>query len=234
MRKFYISFITLLLFLPTLQARAQSIDILWQGEAYTPPFYEGRTLWSSQSRVTLFAIPQGLGNASTLTYKWTKNGTVLGNISGVGRNTLSFTDSVVSKPQIIKVDIIGADKSTLATASINITPVRPSLLVYENNPLYGFMFNKETSGVYKLIAKEITFSAFPLFFSVNDRSNSRISYEWRTNSGGVETKNTVTYRAPEDSKGSSNISLRATSKNEILQTADKKFLIEFGNQNNGI
>ena len=47
---------------------AQSVDLLWQGETYVPPFYKGKSLWSDQSRITLFAIPQGLGNPANLNY----------------------------------------------------------------------------------------------------------------------------------------------------------------------
>src|SRR3990167_10337236 len=99
MRKFYWTLTTILLTLPILHLQAEEVDLLWQGNSYVPPFYEGRTLWSSQSRITFLAIPHGagIGNPANLTYKWTKNGTVLGNINGVGKNTLSFIDSILSK-----------------------------------------------------------------------------------------------------------------------------------------
>jgi len=108
MRKFYWILTITLLILPILHLRAQEVDILWQGETYTPPFYKGRALWSSQSRITFLAIPHGagIGNPANLTYRWTQNGTVLGNINGIGKNTLSFTDSVLSKPQTIKIDVL--------------------------------------------------------------------------------------------------------------------------------
>src|SRR3989344_2819964 len=86
-------------------AHAQSVDILWQGEVYTPPFYQGKTFWSKQSRIPLVAIPQSLGNPANLTYKWTKNGTVLGNVNGVGKNSIYFVDSILSKGKTIEVEI---------------------------------------------------------------------------------------------------------------------------------
>src|SRR3990167_742525 len=101
-----IIFLSTIYFLLTTVVLAQSVDILWQGDTYTPPFYKGKSLWSNQSRITFVAIPQGLGNPASLNYKWTKNGTVLGNINGIGKNTLSFTDSILSRPQTIRVDIL--------------------------------------------------------------------------------------------------------------------------------
>lgn len=230
MKKFYALLILLLFILPILHLKAQEVDILWQGETYAPPFYQGRGLWSKQSKINFVAIPQGLGSPTSLNYKWTKNGTVLGNINGIGRNTLSFFDNILSKPQTIKVEIISGQNTVLAEASVTVTPISPILAVYENNPLYGYMFHRETSGTYELKEREVTFSAFPFFFSISDRADSIISYEWRTNVGEAETTNSVTYRSPDNAAGSSAVQARATNKDQITQDTDKNFLIEFGNQ----
>jgi len=216
------------LFLASTTTHAQSVDLLWQGETYTPPFYKGKSLWSNQSRITFFAMTNGLGNPANLSYKWTKNGTVLGNINGVGKNTLSFTDSILSRPQTIKVEILSEQKTVLASASIFVTPTPSVLAVYENNPLYGFMFHKEIVKEHKLQDKEITFTAFPLFFSALNRIDNSVEYEWRTNVGDRENKNSVTYRAPDDAVGASQIQVSVSNKEKILQSSNKSFLIEFG------
>lgn len=231
MRKFYVFLVTMLFVLPILHAQAQEVDILWRGDTYVPPFYKGKALWSSQSRITFLAIPHGagIGNPANLTYKWTKNGTVLGNINGIGKNTMAFTDSILSRSQIIKVDVLSSDQgTTLASASVTITPISPTLAIYENNPLYGFMFHKETGDTYKLQEKEITFTAFPFFFSALNRLDGAINYEWRTNAGEAETKNSVTYRIPDNTTGSSQISVSSSNKDKIMQSSDKSFLIQFG------
>jgi len=232
MKKFCILLVTFLLISPILYAQAQEVDLLWQGNSYVPPFYEGRTLWSSQSRITFLAIPHGagIGNPANLTYKWTKNGTVLGNINGVGKNTLSFIDSILSKPQTIKIDVFSGPDVVLASASVTVTPISPMLVIYENNPLYGFMFHQETGEIHKLQDQEVTFTAFPLFFSTLNRGGDTVGYEWRTNIGGkAETGNSVTYRAPDDAAGSSEISVRASNKDKILQSSHKSFFIQFEN-----
>lgn len=220
--------LTFCFLLPT-SINAQSVDILWQGETYVPPFYKGRNLWSSQSGIRFVAISQGLGNAANLNYKWTKNGTVLGNISGVGKNTLSFSDSILSKPQTIKVDIMSNQDKVLATASTFVTPISPTLAVYENNPLYGFMFHREVSGTHKLKEREVTFAAFPFFFDIVNRQDGVVSYEWHTNVGNVETGNMVTYRTPDNTSGSSEVQVRISNTEKILQDANKSFLVEFEN-----
>ena len=231
MKKLYhILLVLFLLILPVLNLQAQSVDLLWQGETYVSPFYKGRALWSGQSKVTLLAIPQGLGSPANLNYKWSRNGTILGNINGIGKNTLAFTGSVLSKRETIKIEIVSNQNAVLASESVTLTPASPILAIYENNPLYGFMFHRETSGTYELKEREVTFSAFPFFFSALDRRGSTLKYEWRTNAGGVENTNSVTYRTPDDATGSSEVRVNTSHGDKIMQNANKNFLIQFGNK----
>lgn len=218
-------------FLLSASVSAQSVDILWQGEGYAPPFYKGRTIWSHQSSITLAAIPQGLGAASNLNYQWTRNGTILGNISGIGQSSITFLDSVLSRAQTIKVEILSEEEDVLAKSSITVTPSAPNVLVYENSPLYGFMFHREVSGNFLLKDAEVTFTAFPMFFNTGSRSNPNLRYSWQTNAGETETKSSVTYRVPEGERGSSSVNLSLSNTDSILQMANKKFLVKFGEEN---
>ena len=231
MKKFYILSVFTLLVLPIFSLNAQSVDLLWQGDTYTPPFYEGASLWSSQSMITFLAVPNGLGDPANLFYIWTKDGTVLGNYNDVGKNSLSFYDTIISRPQTIKVDVLPFDESEiLASATVFVAAISPTLAIYENNPLYGFMFHRETSGTHRLEDREVTFTAFPLFFTALNRFDSTLGYEWQTNVGNVETRNSVTYRTPEDASGISSVQVRALSRDKILQSGDNSFLVEFGSR----
>lgn len=227
MRKAFLLFI-LLLSIPAV-SQAQSVDILWQSETYAPPFYKGRSLWTTQSRIIFVAIPQGLGNPANLNYKWTRNGTVLGDISGVGRNSLSFTDSILSRPQSIMVEIISSNDTVLASSTVAVAPIAPTLAIYENNPLYGFMFHKEIGEGLRLQAREIAFTAFPFFFSTPSRTHSSMTYEWRTNTGVTDNGNSVTYRTQDDAAGAAGVRVRAGSASAITQSVDRNFSIQFEN-----
>lgn len=209
---------------------AQSVDLLWQGETYTPPFYKGLSLWSNQSAITLVAITRGAGNPANINYRWIRNGTVLGNVSGVGRNSLSFADSVLSRAQTVTVELVSGDEDVIAESSITLRPFSPSLAIYEDNPLYGFMFHGEVFGTYPIKGSEVTFAAFPMFFSILGRNDPALAYKWRTNTGEVETRNSVTYRVPEQSSGTAAVSSSANNLNLLIQTAKKDFLVEFGKE----
>jgi hypothetical protein len=201
-----------------------------RGHLCTPPFYSGRHLWTHGSRLTLLAIPDGsLGNASSLIYRWSQNGTVLGESSGAGKNSLSFYDSVLSLPQNISVDILTDQDTVVATNSIGIQPREVSTLLYEDNPLIGLLLNKEVDGAYDLTDKEITFSAMPMFFSVQKRSDKRMNYTWSTNSGATNSGDHITLRSPSDSSGQAQVSVNVNNTASLFQTTSKNFLVKFGN-----
>jgi hypothetical protein len=207
-----------------------SVDLLWQGGGYTAPFYKGKAMWGNQTPLSLLAIPSVGRAASSLIYKWSVNGKVLANSSGVGKNSLTIADSILGLARTVKVDVLRDQDTVLATASLSLTPSSPNVLVYELNPLYGYLFQDEISDTYKMREKEVTFAAFPFFFSTPSRSDANMEYSWRTNSGTAETKSLSTYRAPENAEGSSNVSLTVTNPVKITQSASKKFQVEFDNK----
>jgi hypothetical protein len=207
---------------------AQNVDLLWQADTYTPPFYQGKASWSAQSTIKLIAIPNGLGNPNSLNYQWIRNGTVLGRISGIGQNTINYTDSVISRPQKFEVEIVAGDERVLASASVTLSPSTPSLLVYERNPLYGYIFQKEIGAGFQMADQEVSLSAFPMFISPAVRDMPNFSYRWRSNAGEAENSNSVTYRVPEGGSGSARVNLRLTNNLLIMNDLTRDFLIQFG------
>ena len=236
MKKFFALSLLSFLILPVL-AGAQEIDLLWQGNVYTPPFYEGRPLWSKQSNITLYAIPRipGVSNRLSLEYKWTKDSVVQGNISGVGKNTFSFSDSIFGKPVEVKVEVFGSDGALLASKSTTLTPQAPRVLVYENNPLYGILFNQEVGENYQIKGSEITLTSFPMFFSILGRDSGLMNYLWTTNSGSSENSNSITYKIPDGVSGRSSITAKISNVDKPRQSLEKNFLLQFeGQSNNGL
>lgn len=214
------------LFLTPFFSHAQAVDIIWQGYGYVPPFYEGRNLWGEQSLVKFVAIPQGLGDPSRLNYQWSINNVVLGSLSGAGKNSLTYLDNVLSRTQDVKVEIVnGGD--ILTSSQISLTPNHGQAYVYEDNPLYGILFNKEVDGVYQLKEAEVSFAAVPYFFSGVSRNDSKFIYRWQTNNGGTGGASSVTYRAPEGEAGSSGISVNISRTDKLIQNAGNSFLIQF-------
>ena len=157
------------------------------------------------------------------------DGKVLGNLSGLGKNTLTLYDTILSLPRSISVSVWQNQDIELAESSVTLSPISPLVIAYEDSPLYGFLFNRAVSSMYPMRESEITLTAFPFFFSADSRLSPGVTYSWKMTGGVASNLNSVTYRSPEKN-GSASINLVARSVNNLLQTAASNFLIEFKKQ----
>jgi hypothetical protein len=169
---------------------------------------------------------------ASLYYRWTKDGIVLGSMSGVGKSSMVFVDNVLSLPLEIKVDLRdGEDGKVLGTQTIVLTPGTPRIMVVEKNPLYGYMFNRAVGSEFLLKSEEVSFAAYPLFGQVTYKDAPALTYKWTTNTGDVRSGSEVTYRVPEGASGSSSVNLKVTHSRVLVQPRDKSFVVRFDNQN---
>ncbi len=216
--------------LAPLSTFAQSVDILWEGRDYSTPFYEGGVPWGKEGAIRFVAVPQGLGDSRNLFFKWSRNGTVLGNTNGVGVSVLNLTDSIFSKPQTIGVEVLDSNQNSLAQNSLVVAPQDPSILVYEKSPLYGFMFNNEASAGVEMKDNEIVLGAFPFIFHTPSSVYERLSYTWRSGVGEDSREQLVTYRAPEGRSGQTQVNIKVKNQDSLMQEMTKGFLIKFGQE----
>ncbi len=208
------------------------VDMLWQGDTYIPPFYKGRALWTDESNATILAIPH-VSASTNLIYKWSVNGTIYGDKSGVGRNTFTITKAPLSLPEKIKVSIMTDSNTVVAEGLVTLYPGAPQLSVYEDNPLYGVLFNNAVNANITLRDKEVSFTAFPLFMNISGRNNQNLNYKWTVSgTANVQKGSRVTYRVPDGGAGGSKIDVNITNTATTFQGADKDFLVQFDNANN--
>jgi len=169
-------------------------------------------------------------SASNLIYTWKQNGTVLGDLSGYGRSTLNFTGPLLPRATIIEVDVATTDNTLLASGGVSLRSGAPEILFYENNPLYGMMYNKVIGNNYNLEGQEISLTAEPFYFSGKSSQNYDLTYNWKLNNNEVftETVNSLTLRNEADQSGTANLALEITSRGKIYQTARRALSLNFG------
>lgn len=170
----------------TINVETGDVDLLIQGNTYTPPLYKGRALFTGQSVATIVAIPNlvsgGVRRApAQLIYTWEKNNEVLQDASGYGKDTISFLGSILSQPFTVSVTVEDPNSDALAQKSITVAPQQPQVLIYENNPLYGSIFEKAILNKFYFDREEVGLTAIPYFFSVASRSDKNLSYAWFEN-----------------------------------------------------
>lgn len=211
------------------------VTITWEADTYTPPFFKGKALFSHQSTITFMAQPQIVVrgrtlNPANLIYTWSKEGTVLGNQNGYGKQTLTLTGSVISRSMKVMVDVQDPTSGATASGVIQINPIEPEVSMYVVDPLYGVQYNKVIQGTLPLDGKEVTLTAVPYFFSNAEGGSGSMSYNWSINgntiSDGLNTRTRV-FRKVGEVFGISNIGLRALQENKLLQFASYNLSIDF-------
>lgn len=211
------------------------VDILWQANTYTPPFYKGKALFTPESNVTFIALPNIIVNnkkvdSTETVYTWSVNRTVDGPNSGFGKSSYNYTGSILLRPVIIEVEAYAAANTAFKGKNMfQLKHVFPQALIYEDHPLYGILFNKALVNQYTPKGDEVELSAVPYFFSTQGR-NTSTSFKWNLNNSPLvlpDFQNSAIFRRKDNKKGSAVISLTIGNPEKILQKAVTGFNLIF-------
>ena len=213
------------------------VDLIFEAVSYTPPFYKGKNLNPKQGTVVVVAFPEIFNqNGKKLTtneivFTWEKDGVIQGNYSGLGKNYFVFTGTIPVRDVRVSVTATSIDKKITADNSINITNTSPKIIFYEENPVYGIMFNKAIKNSVRMIADEFKVKAFPYFMSVGYTQSPDLNYKWSIdgkNTLGLETdKSAMLFRQDKPGSGIANIGLKIENSNRIFQFTENRFNINF-------
>jgi len=217
-------------FSKTVTLRPAEIDLLWQSNSYTPPFYRGKALFPPQGEVVITAMPNFYSgstkiDASTLIYKWTVNDTVLEGQSGYGKNTVRVSGPLLGSGIEAEVLVTDNKRGINSEERIILNPTTPSIIFYKNNPLYGIIFEKAVNGGVAIEGEEINVLASPYHMNIQDQ----VSLEWQMNgrSASEVTGLSATFRKPAEGSGETFLSLKAENLNKMLQFAENGFNIKY-------
>ncbi len=157
------------------------IDLLWEAQTYTPPFYKGKALPTFKSLVKVTAIPRygkATSDPRTFTYVWKYNRTLTVG-QGLGRNSALVKMGYADTPLPVSVDVSLGNWSGQRSDTINGTEA--VVRFYEQAPLLGTNFNKQLSKKVTGEGNQFTLKAVPYFFSTEDFDNGSMIYTWRVN-----------------------------------------------------
>ena len=215
--------------------RPAEVTLLWQAQSYTPPFYRGKALMPYQGTVLVAAIPsftrgKSTMSAESLIYTWTEGDTVIGDSSGKGKNLFVFQGSIPMRPKTISVLVESPDRTMTAEASIDVAPVAPRLLFYEEHPRFGLL-PKALTGSFLLEGDETRIDAIPYYFETSTRAGGDMVYGWQMNYSPLESerKPFLILRRSSNAAGRTNLFLEARSADEskTFQAGEGKLTIEF-------
>ncbi|MFA6050484.1 MAG: hypothetical protein WC761_04790 [Candidatus Paceibacterota bacterium] len=220
----------------TFYVNPQSIDVVWQADTYTPPFYRGKAMFSPQTKVTLVAMPNLIDqngsqvDPGSVIYKWKKDFVVLGKNSGYGAQTLSYKGDILMQPVNIGIEASIEGGNTAATY-LDLAPTSPIVGLYEQSPIYGTLYNKEVSGTFDFgNSSEKNILVVPYFFSEKGKKTFSLAYEWSINGSIINVpsdQNTMTLRNSENLEGQSQIGVTVSNTENFLEGASGSTLINF-------
>jgi len=215
----------------------KKVVIIWESRTFTPPFYKGKSLHTSESSVILNAINLDQENPLTNTYNsytWSIDGTVKGNESGVGYSSYAYQSDLLGLEPLFKVAITGvlsakdraAGKTTgfAGESMLRVQAFPTEVMSFEKSPLLGVTFNKTVKPVYDLNASETTIVSYPLYFSLS--TSLAAVYEWYINDVRINSSvNELSFKKKKDNE-QSRLSLTVKNLNAILQTRDMTYIID--------
>ncbi len=214
------------------------IDLIWEAKTYTPPFYKGHSLASSESTITVVALPELKGSngtkisASKLIYKWSKDGKNIGSASGLGKQSFTFTSAKLFNENQVTVAISSSDGSVSASRSITISISEPRIVLYPVPALLGTLYDRAFGSSFTLEGDEIGVRATPYYFSTETNGVAQISMTWALNGKTLPTEpegNSLVTLRNGSAVGTARISVNALHPNKLLQNAQWSGSVNLGN-----
>ncbi len=209
-------------------------DLIWEADTYTPPFYKGKAVNSSNAVINITALPNFVNSsgqkisADKLIYKWTEDSKVRGNQSGYGKKTISLEGPQTNRSKRITVEVQSMDGTLKAKKIISVRSQSPQIIFYKEDPLLGTLYNTALKDEYNLIGEELRVVAVPFFFSFQNETR----YNWTMNNQSLDNnldKDKIILRRPTDQTGQSKVALKIQNLDKILQFTENDFLIKFEN-----
>jgi hypothetical protein len=222
-------------FSKTITLDPAGVDMVWEAYSYVPPFYNGKALHPMQGIFKVVAMPEFVKNgkrvsAQNLIYQWSNMVDVYQSQSGYGKSVAILNGSLLGKQENIKVLVTDPVNNLSAEGFLDVTPVNPEIVFYQNDPYYGNIFDTAITGTFNLKTDEVQVLAAPYYFT---EQGGGLQYEWLLNGQTIPNlsgSRTAIFRKPEDkTSGISKISLQITNTNRILQEADGNLTMQFQN-----
>jgi len=220
--------------------KSSSIDMIEETSGYVPPLYRGKEPFVYQNTLKIIAIPHladTKGNPidpKNLIYTWKQDSTVLGDQSGYDKQSLTITGALIARPFTIDVQVSSADGTVNGESEIGVVAAVPSVAFYQDDPLYGVLYNEAVGDSVDLLHNQLKIVSVPYGFdtgitnTVNSGAGSTgsLSFGWTVNNtphDELASSTSIILATPSGSSGSSDVGLTIQNNNQILQTATAGF-----------
>ena len=205
------------------------IDVIIEPQTRIPNWFLGRAMPSlgSQVNATVVVSEDTVINPANHVYTWRVNQNVIEGGPLRGRSSISF-ETPRGDDFILSVSVSRGDGTTIATEAKRIPSVDPTLLFYEQHPLYG---NQPfpISNSFNLISNTLTLHAEPFYLDSRVYNNPDVA-EWEINNTNTTNGTTNPYEITLQRAavfGNTNINFHVRSLQQVLQGTEDSVNISF-------
>jgi len=208
-----------------------SLDLLWQAEnSYTPPFYKGKALPSSESTLKVLALPFDFTDNDQYTYTWEYHAQVDQAASGFRKNIYHVDNRFFDKGFLIDVTATRRDGGFQATEELSLPRYDPEVYFTAYDP-FGVKQRVE-NGALVINDEYILLEAVPYYFSTNFFSRD-VLLEWEIDrvpyfsDPGDDLRYNQIFLSPADGAGSSRVEAKILHDKKLLQEAERGITVRY-------
>lgn len=207
----------------TLSIEPQDVTLVAEPISSAPPLYPGKPSVPLEGNVRIVAVAdlrdaQGKeSDPTTYSYAWTVDGTQIADASGVGKDSIIVASPLEYRDRQVSVVVMSADGNLIGGDSFSLSPVEPTVLIYENDPLLGILYDHAISGSYAIPGAESTLYAAPFSFPT---TYGAPTLQWFLNGNAAQTGDSITLRPTGSGEGNASLSLVASAGSNTTATAN--------------
>ncbi len=210
-----------------------AVDLLWQAvDSYTPPFYKGKALPSSEGLVKIVALPNfntngKITSSKNTLYAWKRNYTALPGLSGYGKQSITIKMNYLSNQENISLESTDPNDGSNAKANIALRTFNPKIIFYERDSVLGTKYNAALTQGVTISESDKMIVAEPYFVSPNYPLSGDLNYTWSINGNTIPTperKNAIILRRGEQT-GIATLKIDITSVSKLFLEVSKSLNI---------
>ena len=214
--------------------RVSDVSLVWEGRTYTPPFYLGRALSGGGGSLVVLALPvvpdsSGQPTATDqLYFEWHADDGTTPFAYGLGKAAVLYRSRPLStEPPSVSVVVKDINGAVRAARTISVPVTDPSVVLYEDDPLYGIGYDRALGNEYPIAGRAVSLVAEPYYFSVPSRTDTSLTYAWEVGEQTLENAGSITLSPGGDGGGVSPLRVAVTHNTVWQQRADASTQIAF-------
>ena len=220
----------------TMTITPAELDMLWEAyDSYTPPFYKGKALVTSQGTLKIVAVPSiinqnGKVNINNLSFVWKKDSKSQSDSSCCGYNYFIFQNSYLDKGNIIEVKVSDISGGASTSGKITLNTTNPKILFYQNDPALGVKWERTLNNGFTINPNGETLTVEPYFFSPQNLNSADLVFDWSLNGEKIQTpspKNILSIKPEAGQSGSATIKVVVNNIRTLFQSIEKQINVRF-------